>query len=107
MKKLLFFGVILLVSNSIFIFFFGLAQEIKANNFHRSVQDALAVESAVILALHAYEDTGRPDSTGGNVTLYGRTLDYSLRNMNDDYMYLSIKCKTGKKTLAREYLLKK
>ena len=106
-KKLVFFLVIMVISNSIFIFFYGISQQIKASKYESEIKRNLLFDSAVILALHKYEDTGRPDIMDGSFPLYKWKFKYLSRELGDNHLYINITgLKKGTKT-EKEYLLTK
>lgn len=107
MKRTFFFIVLFVISNSLFVFIYGIIQEVKASHYVNSVRDRLLAESAVALALHTYEDTGRPDSTGGNTNLYGKDITYLMRSLTDGRMYIKITCNSCGSSFEKEYIYKK
>ncbi len=107
MKKILFFLFILVISNSLCIFFYGLSQQFKAAGYEKKVRQELFFDSAFIKAVHGYEDAGRPNFIDGSSSVYGWNFKYVIRELENSHLYINIIGQKKGKNIKKELLVNK
>ena len=105
MKKIKFFLILLLISNSLFIFGYGIKSQLDAGSYHRNIQESYLLDSALTLAIHYYEDNGRPKSTSQKLRVKNREIGYNIREINKDYLYIRVFVKKGGKKIEKEFMV--
>jgi len=90
MKKAAFLIILLIISNNVFIFLYGIIQQADASAYLSSEISEQAVNSALVLALHDYEDSGRPGNKEGSASFNGFKISYRITDVNNTYLYIRI-----------------
>ena len=107
MRRILFFLILLIISNSIFVFIYGINLQLKAASFHRDAQVECLMDSALILALHDYEDLSRPQRWEKKVELKGYRFEYKMQDIGPHHLYVKLIMETKRKPVEKEYIIKK
>jgi hypothetical protein len=104
MKKPLFLLILLLISNNVFVFLYGLRLYSASLSYHSKQQDNFVLDSALALAVHAYEDSPTKTGIEQEFSLAGRQAGYTARRLDSDGVYFRVYLKKKDGDIYREYL---
>jgi hypothetical protein len=108
MKKLLvFFLSLLVISFNFFIFVYGLSARFSAWKYYDSVKVRWLLNSALTLAIHDYEDTGRKPELSGENSLGRDTLYHNINEIDNDRIYVKLRVRHGNRDYTSDYVCKK
>lgn len=104
MKKLLYFLLLLVVTNNFLIFIFGLVFSVKAANYERVQQDNYVLDSALTLAVQAREESRIMPLLEAEFTFKNRIAGYTVKKLDTSSDYIKVYIKKDNEMLFREYL---
>ncbi|HDQ26700.1 MAG TPA: hypothetical protein ENN43_08170 [bacterium] len=99
------FFILFLICNNILIFFAGVYLQAKASFEHDELVISCTLDSALPVALQAFEDRQAPDSVKGSVEVNNRTAVYTAEKTPDNRLYLRVTVDSGNKEHVREYII--
>jgi hypothetical protein len=104
MKKILYFMLLMIVTNNFLIFIFGLVFAAKAAKYERTQQENYILDSALTLAIQAREDNRIVPALEAEFALQNRAAGYTVRKLDNGGDYIKVFIKKGNEILFREYL---
>lgn len=108
MKKLLIlFFSLLLISINLFIFGYGMAAKYGAGRYYNALRVKWLLNSALTLAVHNYEDTGRRPEITGEDALGKDRLYHTISEIDNDNIYIKLRVKHEGKEFTKDYVCKK
>lgn len=103
MKKIFFIFLILIISNNIFVFLCGIFMQTKYYEYLKKTQGEYFLDSALILAVHDFEDNKQPD-VNKEIIFNKKKIGYSINKIDDEKIYIKVYYKEKDKIIYREYL---
>jgi|DewCreStandDraft_4_1066084.scaffolds.fasta_scaffold04556_5 hypothetical protein len=103
MKKIFFIFLILLISNNIFVFLCGIFMQTKYYEHFNKMQGAYLLDSALVLAIHDFEDNNQPE-INKEIIFNKKKIGYSINKIDDEKIYIKVYYKQKDKIIYREYL---
>lgn len=105
MKKLFFIFLIFIISNNILIFFYGIFLQTKYQKYLNKAQENYLLDSALILAIHDFEDSDS-SNISKELVLNKKKIGYTINKIDDKKIYIKVFYKKNNKIISREYLRK-
>ena len=103
MKKILYFLLLLVITNNFLIFAFGIVFSVKAANYENVQQDNYILDSALTLAIQAREDSRLMPLLESEFTMKNRTAGYTVKKLDTGGDYIKVYIKKDNEILYREY----
>ena len=108
MKKLIiFFLSLLIITANLFIFSYGAAARMSAGNYYDSIKVKWLLNSALTLAVHNYEDTGRQPELTGEDRLGKDILYHFISEIDKDRIYVKLRVRHNGRDYTKDYVCKK
>ena len=107
MKKILYFVLLLVITNNFLIFVFGLVFSVKAASYENTRRENYILDSALTLALQAREDNSYMPVLEKEFTLQGKNAGYSVKMLETGGDYIKVYIKKDSEILFREYMRQK
>jgi hypothetical protein len=104
MKKILYFILLLVITNNFLIFIFGLVFSVKAANYENVQQDNYILDSGLTLAIQAREDNRIMPLLEAEFTMKNRAAGYTVKKLDSGGDYIKVYIKKNNEILYREYL---
>jgi hypothetical protein len=104
MKKILYFVLLLVVTNNFLVFVFGVVFAVKAANYENVQQDNYVLDSALTLAVQAREDSRIMPLLESEFTMKNRAAGYTVKKLDTGGDYIKVYIKKYNEILYREYL---
>ena len=104
MKKILYFVLLLVITNNFLVFVFGAVFSAKAARYESSQQDNYVLDSALTLAVQAREDDRFMPLLEAEFGLKNRVAGYTVKRLDTGGDYVKVYIKKGNEILFREYL---
>lgn len=103
MKKILYFLLLLVITNNFLVFIFGVAYSAKAANYEKVRQENYILDSGLTLAIQAREDNSFMPVLEAEFTMSGRTAGYEVKKLDTGGDYIKVYIKKSNEILYREY----
>jgi hypothetical protein len=103
-KKILYFLLLLVVTNNFLIFVFGLVFSAKAANYENVQRENYILDSALTLAVQAREDNRIMPLLEAEFNMKNKTAGYSVKKLDTGGDYIKVYIKKSSEILYREYI---
>jgi hypothetical protein len=92
-----------IISNNILIFFYGVFMQIKYHGYLKSVQENYLLNSALVLAIHDFEDN-KQTNINKELAFNKYNIGYSTNKIDDKKIYIKVFFKEKNRIKYREFL---
>ncbi|MFP4465639.1 MAG: hypothetical protein ACLFP1_01145 [Candidatus Goldiibacteriota bacterium] len=97
--------ILLIISNNLFIFFYGIYSHIDASCYLQKVREQILFDSFKAAAYQNFEDSSiKTEKKSGSFKIDGAAGRYFFEKISDDKLYMKIDIKNRRETASRKYI---
>lgn len=106
-KLLIFFTSLLVITLNLFILIYGIASKLSAGAYYDNIKVKWLLNSALTLAVHDYEDTGRKPELSGEDALGRDVLYHTISEIDKDRIYVKLRIRHNGRDYTKDYVCRK